>query len=228
MGQLGQKNIFIGLQIRFGPYNLNGPSCTVGNIQFLPATFALQMPMVVYSGLQFLSKLSLIDASAVSSPLHCGSPLGFCSTLSLFMSTISKRRRQKILQNDDSHRFALSVSIESNTMAIQSYNTVFIDTSLGTHLAMTFSTVDTVSDVKGKLLISLIFRRCTCVELIIELMISISYVWLMILGEKSCCTKVVIHLNEFQSLWDVTTVVFWNIYILMCNSCKLRLLLLLF
>lgn len=49
------------------------------------------------------------------------------------------------------------------------YNTVFIDTSLDTHLAMLVSYCDTVSDLKGNNLIHLRMYTCMCMCILVAI-----------------------------------------------------------
>lgn len=65
--------------------------------------------------------------------------------------------------------------------AAASNNTVFVDTSLGTHLAMAVSDGDTVSDVKGKLLLSPPVYCCRAYHFIHH---RYAYVWLIDFGVK--------------------------------------------
>lgn len=86
----------------------------------------------------------------------------FCSSFNLRQRRIG---HQPLDFRRTLHRFSLPVYHWLNTMTIPDYptcfveaaasnNTVFVDTSLGTHLAMAVSDGDTVFDVKGKLLLS--------------------------------------------------------------------------
>lgn len=50
----------------------------------------------------------------------------------------------------------------SDSGATITYNTVFVDTSLDTHLAMIVSGSDTVSDLKSSYTQFFVFPKCSC------------------------------------------------------------------